>query len=98
MQLPRSPLLLPPPPPPARSVKADLSMRLLCDSFAFRLHKMATGGSDPSAIQLQLRRNAEELKDYLQDLGQWEDEIKKKEEYIIKQKPILKKVICQKCG
>lgn len=66
--------------------------------LAFRLNKMATGGSDPSAIQLQLRRNAEELKDYLQDLGQWEDEIKKKEEYIIKQKPILKKVICRKHG
>lgn len=55
---------------------------------------MAAGGSDPSAIQLQLRRNADEMKDYLKDLGQWEDEIKKKEAYIIKQKPILKKVIC----
>lgn len=57
---------------------------------------MATGGSDPSAIQLQLRRNAEEVKEYLQDLGHWEDEIKKKEEYIIKQKPILKKVTSHK--
>lgn len=71
-------------------------MRLLCDYFAFRLNKMAAGRSDPSAIQLQLRHNAEEVKEYLQDLGQWEDEIKKKEEYIIKQKPILKKVISHK--
>ena len=60
----------------------------------FPLNKMAAGGSDPSAIQLQLRRNADEMKDYLKDLGQWEDEIKKKEAYIIKQKPILKKVLC----
>ena len=51
-----------------------------------------SGGIDPTSFQLQMKHNNEELQDYLKDLGQWEDEIKKKEAFLLKQKPILKKV------
>ena len=48
--------------------------------------------ADPALLQLQMRRNAEDLQDYLRDLGNWEDDIKKKDAMLRKQKPILKKV------
>lgn len=48
--------------------------------------------ADPALLQLQMRRNAEDLQDYLRDLGNWEDDIKKKDAMLHKQKPILKKV------
>ena len=54
--------------------------------------KSTSGGIDPTSFQLQMKQNNEEMQDYLKDLGQWEDEIKKKEAFLLKQKPILKKV------
>ena len=44
-------------------------------------------------MQLQLRQNAEDLQDYLRDLETWESEIKKKDDSLRRQKPILKEVI-----
>lgn len=44
-------------------------------------------------MQLQLRQNAEDLHDYLRDLETWESEIKKKDDSLRRQKPILKEVI-----
>ena len=43
-------------------------------------------------MQMQLRYNAEDLQKYLQDLQDWEDEIKEKDRNLSKQKPILKEV------
>ena len=48
--------------------------------------------ADPALLQLQVRQNSEDLQDYLRDLGNWEDEIKKKDAMLYKQKPVLKKV------
>ena len=50
--------------------------------------------ADPGLLQLQMKRNTEDLQDYLRDLGNWEDEIKKKDAMLHKQKPVLKKA-CQ---
>ena len=50
-------------------------------------------GSRAAAMQLQLRQNAEDLQDYLRDLETWEGEIKKKDDSLRRQKPILKEVI-----
>ena len=47
--------------------------------------------ADPGLLQLQMKRNTEDLQDYLRDLGNWEDEIKKKDAMLHKQKPVLKK-------
>lgn len=47
---------------------------------------------DPNLIQLNLRRNTEDLQDYLRDLNNWEEEIKHKDKLLTEQKPILKKV------
>ena len=43
-------------------------------------------------MQMQVRRNAEDLQSYLNDLESWEDIIKKKDEGLSRQKPILKEV------
>ena len=48
---------------------------------------------DPTLLQMQLKRNNEDMKDMLQSLSSWEEEIKKRDELLQKQKPILKKVI-----
>lgn len=48
--------------------------------------------ADPALLQLQVRQNSEDLQDYLRELGNWEDEIKKKDAMLYKQKPVLKKV------
>ena len=50
-------------------------------------------GSRATAMQLQLRHNAEDLQDYLRDLETWESEIKKKDDSLRRQKPILKEVM-----
>ena len=50
-------------------------------------------GSQATAMQLQLRHNAEDLQDYLRDLETWESEIKKKDDSLRRQKPILKEVM-----
>ena len=47
---------------------------------------------DPNLLQLNVRRNAEDLQDYLRDLNSWEEEIKHKDKLLTEQKPILKKV------
>ena len=54
--------------------------------------KPTDGMMDPTSFQLQMKQNNMELQDYMKDLGQWEDEIKKKESFLLKQKPILKQV------
>ena len=54
--------------------------------------------ADPGLLQLQMKRNTEDLQDYLRDLGNWEDEIKKKDAMLHKQKPVLKKACSRKSG
>lgn len=51
---------------------------------------------DPGLLQMQLKRNNEDMRDMLQSLDSWEEEIKKRDELLKKQKPILKKVYCSK--
>ena len=51
-----------------------------------------TMASDPALLQLQLRRNAEEMQEYMKGLENWEEEIKQRDTMLKKQKPILKKV------
>ena len=46
---------------------------------------------DPTLLQMQLRRNNEDMAEMLQGLSNWEEEIKKRDELLKKQKPILKK-------
>ena len=48
--------------------------------------------TDPTLLQLNLRRNATELEEAIKGLNNWEDEIKQRDELLRKQKPILKKV------
>ena len=43
-------------------------------------------------MQMQVKRNAEDLQNYLKDLDSWEDGIKKKDEGLSRRKPILKEV------
>ena len=43
-------------------------------------------------IQQQARRNQEELQAYMRELGDWEDEIKKKDEKLKTSGPAEKKV------
>ena len=54
-------------------------------------------GSRATAMQLQLRHNVEDLQDYLRDLETWESEIKKKDDSLRRQKPILKEVVMMHC-
>ena len=49
--------------------------------------------ADPTLLQLNLRRNAQELEEAVASLNNWEDEIKQRDELLRKQKPILKKVL-----
>ncbi|XP_011403927.2 PREDICTED: RNA polymerase II-associated protein 3-like isoform X2 [Amphimedon queenslandica] len=48
---------------------------------------------DPTLLQMQLKRNNEDMRDMLQSLDSWEEEIKKRDELLKKQKPILKKTL-----
>ena len=43
-------------------------------------------------LQQQLRHNANEVQEFVKELGEWEDEIKQKDESLKKNKPILKQV------
>ena len=49
-------------------------------------------------MQLQLRHNAEDLQSYLRDLESWETEIKKKDDSLLRHKPILKEVMINSGG
>ena len=49
-------------------------------------------------MQLQLRHNAEDLQSYLRDLESWETEIKKKDDSLLRHKPILKEVVINSGG
>lgn len=42
-------------------------------------------------FQKTVKENNDDLKDFLEGMKSWEDEIKKKDELLSKQKPILKK-------
>lgn len=55
-----------------------------------RVLKMA---SDPALIPLQIRRNNEDMQEMLKSLNSWENEMKKRDDLLKKQKPILKKVL-----
>ena len=48
--------------------------------------------ADPAHLQLQIRRNTEDIQEVLKDLDDWEHEMKQRDELLKKQKPILKKV------
>ena len=43
-------------------------------------------------MQVHLRRNNEELQDYLKGLDSWEEEMKEKDQGLVKKKSILKEV------
>ena len=45
-----------------------------------------------SLFQRGIKENSDDLHAFLEDINSWEDEIKKKDELLTKQKPILKKV------
>ena len=48
---------------------------------------------DSAALfQRTIKENSDDLHTFLEDITSWEDEIKKKDELLSKQKPILKKV------
>ena len=48
---------------------------------------------DSAALfQRTVKENTDDLHAFLEDIKSWEDEIKKKDELLSKQKPILKKV------
>ncbi len=44
-------------------------------------------------MQMQLRHNAEDLQSYLRELDSWEEEMRRKDESLRKEKPILKEVL-----
>lgn len=44
-------------------------------------------------MQMRIRNNAGDLQDYLKGLEDWEEEMKKKDASLSKQKPILKQVL-----
>lgn len=43
-------------------------------------------------FQRTIKENSDDLHAFLADINSWEDEIKRKDELLSKQKPILKKV------
>lgn len=45
-------------------------------------------------MQMRIRNNAGDLQDYLKGLDNWEEDMKKKDASLSKQKPILKEVSC----
>jgi len=48
---------------------------------------------DSAALfQRSVKENSDDLHEFLEGIKSWEDEIKKKDELLSKQKPILKKV------
>ena len=47
---------------------------------------------EATQLQLQIRRNAEDLQSYLKGLGNWEEDIKEKDRCLSHHKPILKEV------
>lgn len=49
--------------------------------------------SNPALLQMQLRRNNDDMQEMLKGLDSWEDDIKKRDDLLKKQKPILKKVL-----
>ena len=48
--------------------------------------------ADALEVQLNVRQNAEELQDILQDLNKWEDEVKEKDSELRSSRIINKKV------
>ena len=44
-------------------------------------------------MQMRIRNNAGDLQDYLKGLDSWEEQIKKKDASLSRQKPILKEVL-----
>ena len=48
--------------------------------------------ADALEVQLNVRQNAEELQDILQDLNKWEDEVKEKDNELRSSRIINKKV------
>lgn len=49
-------------------------------------------------LQQQLKHNANEAQEFVKELGEWEDEIRQKDESLKKHKPILKQVSCLLSG
>lgn len=49
-------------------------------------------------LQQQLKHNANEAQEFVKELGEWEDEIRQKDESLKKHKPILKQVSCLLTG
>ena len=47
---------------------------------------------DPAGLQVQMRQNNEELLDYLKGLDSWEEEMREKDQRLVKNKSILKEV------
>ena len=48
--------------------------------------------ADALRLQMNIRQNAEELQDILQDLNKWEDEIKTKDNELLNSKIVHKQV------
>ena len=48
--------------------------------------------ADALRLQMNIRQNAEELQDILQDLNKWEDEMKTKDNELLNSKIVHKKV------
>ena len=48
--------------------------------------------ADALRLQMNIRQNAEELQDILQDLNKWEDEMKTKDNELLNSKTVYKQV------
>ena len=79
---------------PAKSARTQntrhiLSMKWLYQrQWGYKVTKMA----DALRLQMNIRQNAEELQDILQDLNKWEDEMKTKDNELLNSKIVHKQV------
>ena len=49
-------------------------------------------GKQAALMQMQIKRNADDLQDFMKDLESWEKDIKEKDANLTRKKPTLKEV------
>ena len=60
-----------------------------------QIYELGMDEGRATLMQMQIRRNAEDLQSYLKDLDSWENDIKQKDQGLTRHKPILKEVYYQ---
>ena len=79
---------------PPKSARTQNTRHILSMKWLYRRlwGYKATKMADALRLQMNIRQNAEELQDILQDLNKWEDEMKTKDNELLNSKIVHKQV------